>query len=118
MKKRIALLALASAFVATSLAQQPAPPAPAFAAPNLTPQGVAAMAANCAMCHGTQGRPTTGSSVVALAGRPAASTIEAMKAFKEGRRGDATIMHQIAKGYGDAEIAAMAAYFASQREGS
>jgi cytochrome c553 len=40
-----------------------------------------------------------------------------MKAFKDGRR-EATVMHQIAKGYSEAEIAALAAYFAAQREGS
>ena len=38
---------------------------------------------------------------------------EAMKEFKEGKR-EATVMHQIAKGYGEAEIAALAAYFAGQ----
>jgi sulfide dehydrogenase cytochrome subunit len=36
-----------------------------------------------------------------------------MRAFKEGKR-EATLMHQIAKGYSDAEIAAIAAYFARQ----
>jgi cytochrome c553 len=36
-----------------------------------------------------------------------------MKAFREAKR-EATIMHQIAKGYGEAETAAMAAWFARQ----
>ena len=40
-----------------------------------------------------------------------------MKAFKDGKR-EATVMHQFAKGFTDSEIAAMASYFASQREGS
>ena len=105
--------ALGCAFAAAALAQQPAPPSPAFAAPNLTPKGVRAMAANCSICHGTLGSPAPGSSVARLAGRPAESTIDAMKAFKEGKR-EATVMHQIAKGYTDAEIAAMATYFAAQ----
>jgi cytochrome c553 len=113
-----AAAAIASLAAAGALAQQPAPPAPAFAASNLTPKGVQAMAGNCAICHGTQGRPAPGSSVARLSGRPAESTIEAMKAFREGRR-EATVMHQIAKGFSDAEIAAMAAYFAAQsKEGS
>ena len=107
----------AAACAAAASAQQPAPPPPAFAAANLSPAGVAAMAANCAICHGTMGRPAPGSTVVRLAGRPADSFVEAMKAFKDGRR-EATVMHQIAKGSGDAEIAALAAYFAAQREGS
>ena len=117
MNKHLAMAAAACAFAASALAQQPAPAAPAFAAPNLTPQGVAAMAANCAMCHGTRGIPASGSSLARLAGRSADSTVEAMKAFRDGKR-EATLMHQISKGFSDAEIAAIAAYFASQREGS
>ena len=113
MKNRTAWLA--AVFTSAAFAQQPAPPAPAFVAPNLTPQGVASMASACAMCHGPGGTPAAGSSVARLSGRPGPSTIEAMKAFKEGRR-EATIMHQIAKGYSDAEIAAIAAYFAQQKE--
>jgi len=107
---------LAAAAASLACAQQPAPPPPAFAAPNLTDKGVRSIATACAMCHGTQGRAVEGSSVAALAGRPAAETVAQMKAFKEGTR-QATIMHQIAKGYSDAEIAAVAAYFAQQTSG-
>ena len=109
---RIAMLACGLA--ATALAQQPAPP-PTFTAPNLTPRGVRAMAAGCAICHGASGRPAEGSSVPRLAGRPADSFIAKMKDFKEGKR-EPTVMHQIARGYGDSEIAAMAAYF--EKEGT
>jgi cytochrome c553 len=104
---------LAAAAAAVASAQQPAPPPPTFAAPNLTQAGVRALAVNCAMCHGTQGRAVEGSSVAGLAGRSAAEIVAQMKAFKEGTR-QATIMHQIAKGYSDAEIAAMADYFSKQ----
>jgi cytochrome c553 len=104
---------LAAAAAAFASAQQPAPPPPSFAPPNLTGKGVRAMAANCAMCHGTQGRTVEGSSVAPLAGRTAPEIVAQMKAFKEGTR-QATIMHQIAKGYSDAEIAAMADYFSRQ----
>jgi cytochrome c553 len=117
MNKHLAMAAVACAFGASALAQQPAPAAPAFAAPNLTPQGVAAMAANCAMCHGTRGIPAPGSSLPRMAGRSVDSTVEALKAFRDGKR-EATVMQQIAKGFTDAEIAAIASYFASQREGS
>jgi sulfide dehydrogenase cytochrome subunit len=103
-------LAAAAAAIASA---QPAPPAPSFAAPNLTEKGVRALAMNCAMCHGTNGRTVEGSSVASLAGRPAAEIDALMKAFKEGTR-QATIMHQIAKGYSDAEIAAIAEYFSKQ----
>jgi sulfide dehydrogenase cytochrome subunit len=104
-------LALAAAFAAWG--QQPTPPPPAFAAPNLSEKGVRALAWNCAACHGTEGRAATGSAVPGLAGRPAGEIVEAMTQFKDGKR-PATLMNQIAKGYSDAEIAAMAAYFSKQ----
>jgi cytochrome subunit of sulfide dehydrogenase len=111
MRKRGAALLMAGWAIAAAgiaPAQTPAPP-PAFAAPNLTEKGVRDLAANCAICHGTMGRPAPGSRVPGLAGRTDIADI--LKQFKEGKR-EATIMHQIAKGYGDAETAAIAAYFA------
>jgi cytochrome c553 len=121
MKQRIAT-AVAGVLAAAALgaaAQQPAapaaaPPPPAFAAANLGEKGVASMAAACAMCHGTRGQALPGSPVPGLAGRPAADITGPMAQFKAGTR-PATIMHQIAKGYTDAEIAAMADYFSKQR---
>jgi cytochrome c553 len=109
---QLIVAALAAAALAAS-AQQPAPSAPSFAAPNLTDKGVGALTVSCAMCHGPDGRPVEGSIVAALAGRPASDVVAQMKAFKEGTR-QATVMHQIAKGYSDAEIAAMADYFSKQ----
>ena len=113
MNKTLALLA-ACAVAAPVMAQQPAPPPPAFAPPNVSPKGAASMAAACAMCHGSGGNPATGSSVARLASRSADRIVDAMREFKEGKR-EATIMHQIAKGYSDAEIAAIAKYFEAQR---
>ena len=71
------------------------------------------MAANCASCHGTDGRSASGSPFAALAGRPRADIVQQMAQFKSGQR-PATLMHQIAKGFSDAEIEALAGYFASQ----
>lgn len=100
-------------------AQQPAaapaaPPPPAFAPSDLSPSGVRALAANCAACHGTNGKTQPGSSVPALAGRPKESLVIAMQEFKDGKR-TATLMHQIAKGYSVEEIAALGDYFANQK---
>jgi cytochrome c553 len=94
-------------------AQQPAPPPPAFAPPNLTESGVRAMAATCAACHGTEGRPVAGSTVGALAGKPRDEHAQILAQFRDGKR-PATVMHQIAKGYSDAEIAALADYFSKR----
>jgi sulfide dehydrogenase cytochrome subunit len=71
------------------------------------------LAATCANCHGTQGRAVENTAVPGLAGLNATYLVEQMKAFKSGAR-QATVMHQIAKGYNDAQIDALAAYFAAQ----
>lgn len=111
---RFVLLAGAALTSAAALAQQPpAPPPPAFAASNLTPAGVRGLAANCAACHGTHGKAQPGSTVPGLAGRPKDQLVSIMQEFKDGKR-QATIMHQIAKGYSAEETAAMADYFSKQ----
>ncbi len=74
-----------------------------------------ALAATCANCHGTQGRAVDGAAVPGLAGMPAVYLVEQMKAFKAGTR-PATVMHQLAKGYSDAQIEQIAAYFAAQKK--
>jgi cytochrome subunit of sulfide dehydrogenase len=74
---------------------------------------VQGLAATCANCHGTQGKATIGSAVPALAGMPREYLATQLKAFKAGTR-PATIMHQLAKGYSDAQIEQIAAYFAAQ----
>ena len=74
-----------------------------------------ALAATCANCHGTQGRAVEGAAVPGLAGMPAGYLAEQMKAFKAGTR-PATVMHQLAKGYSDAQIEQIAAYFAAQKK--
>ena len=74
-----------------------------------------ALAATCANCHGTLGRAVEGAAVPGLAGLPASYVVEQMKAFKAGTR-PATVMHQLAKGYSDAQIDQIAAYFAAQKK--
>ena len=107
------ILAAAAATLATgfAVAQQPAPPA--FAASNLSPAGVRALAANCAACHGFQGHPAKGSDLAGLAGKPRSELLMALTQFKEGKK-PATVMHQLAKGYSDQELAALADYFSNQ----
>jgi cytochrome subunit of sulfide dehydrogenase len=76
---------------------------------------VAGVSATCATCHGTQGKAADGSAVVSLAGMPAANIILQMKAFKDGTR-SATVMHQLSKGYSDAQVVMIANYFAAQKK--
>ena len=109
---RLAVAAAAALLAAgTAAAQQPAPPS--FAPSNLSPAGVRSLAANCAACHGTNGRPAAGSTLAGLAGKPKDELLTAMKQFKQGSK-PATVMHQLAKGYSDEEIAALADYFSKQ----
>ena len=70
------------------------------------------LAASCAMCHGTGGHSVGGNA--ALAGTPKDALVRAMKEFQSGAR-PATAMHQIAKGYNDRQIDAMASWFAAQK---
>jgi cytochrome c553 len=70
------------------------------------------LAAGCAACHGTNGA-VRGDTVKPLAGAPADKIIAAFNAFKSGAQ-PATVMHQIAKGYSDDQLRAMAAFFAAQ----
>jgi cytochrome subunit of sulfide dehydrogenase len=74
-----------------------------------------ALAATCANCHGTMGRAVEGAAVPGLAGMPATYMAEQLKAFKAGTR-PATVMHQLAKGYSDAQIEQIAAFFAAQKK--
>jgi cytochrome subunit of sulfide dehydrogenase len=73
------------------------------------------LAASCAMCHGTDGR--SAGITDPLAGRPAQEIVTSVMLFREGKK-PGTIMNQIAKGYTDAQVAAIAAYFAEQKPAS
>lgn len=103
--------AIAAAWCGAAPAQEGAP---RFAPPNLSPSGVRALAANCAPCHGTEGRAVRGSAIGGLAGRKAGELRRLLMAFKNGEA-PATVMQQIARGYSDAEIAALSDYFAQAR---
>jgi cytochrome c553 len=69
------------------------------------------LAANCANCHGTLGQSS--GAMPSLAGLQTPYFVEQMRLFREGKR-QATIMHQIAKGYSDPQIEQLAEYYARQ----
>jgi cytochrome c553 len=75
------------------------------------PSNAAYLAANCANCHGTTGNAK--GAMPSLAGQPKAYLVEQMKTFRDGKRA-ATIMPQLAKGYTDAQIEAIADFFSRQ----
>lgn len=73
-----------------------------------------ALAATCANCHGTDGRAVAGQPMVRLAGLPKDTMVSQLRAFRDGTR-PATVMHQLVKGYTDAQVESIAAYFAAQK---
>ena len=71
------------------------------------------LAAGCAICHGTEGRAPS-KDLVPIAGLPKDYIVRQLADFRDGKR-PATVMHQLAKGYSDAQIDAMATWFAAQK---
>jgi cytochrome c553 len=69
------------------------------------------LAASCAACHGSNGNSVGGTPV--LAGLDAEHFKLQMKSFRTGERAS-TVMHRHAKGLTEAEIEALAIYFAAQ----
>ncbi|MDP1526166.1 MAG: c-type cytochrome [Rhodocyclaceae bacterium] len=67
----------------------------------------------CAGCHGTNGG-SAGMTMPSLASQSKASIVDAMKKFKSGDR-PSTVMGRLAKGYSDAEFAAMGEFFSKQK---
>ena len=77
------------------------------AAPELPPG-----ASSCTGCHAASAKVDT--AVPRLAGRKAADIVSQMQAFKTGEK-PSTVMGRIAKGFTDAEIEAIAAWYAQQK---
>jgi cytochrome c553 len=69
------------------------------------------LAAACASCHGPSGTAIPG-----LSGKDPAEILRIMQDFRSGKR-QATVMHQIAKGYTDEQVQAIAAFLAAQKPG-
>ena len=92
-----ALVVVCGAFTSSALAQDP--------------NAARAMAATCFTCHGTDGI-SVGGVPPGLAGQTKEHLLQQLMDFKAGKR-PATIMHQHAKGYSDAQLEQIAAYFAA-----
>jgi cytochrome subunit of sulfide dehydrogenase len=97
---RFVAIALASALANFAISQTPA-------SPNLGRN----LAAQCANCHGTNGKSVA--EVPSLAGQQASVIVQKMKDYRDGKL-PASIMHQLSKGYSDEQVALMADYFSKQ----
>jgi sulfide dehydrogenase cytochrome subunit len=89
--------------------------APARSADDVATLRAAALAATCANCHGTAGVAVDRGVVPSLAGMTRDNFIAQMKDFRGENTRKATVMHQIAKGYTEAQIEQLAAFFAAQK---
>lgn len=74
---------------------------------------VRSLAASCANCHGTAGVAQEGLESLADAGREELQ--RKLLDFKNGKK-PATVMHQLAKGYTDVELVALASYFSALKK--
>lgn len=70
------------------------------------------LAATCASCHGTHGRPR-GPAMPPLAGMKADVMLQALADYRSGRR-PGTVMPQIVRGYSEEQLRLIAGYFAAQ----
>ncbi len=72
-------------------------------------KNIAYLAANCANCHGTDGKSVT-PIMPKLAGHDSVFILESMRAYRSGEK-SGTIMPQLSKGYTDEEYVLLAEYF-------
>ncbi len=70
------------------------------------------LAQTCTNCHGTNGVSVGG--MPSIAGQDRDYLARQMRDFRDGKR-PATVMHQLAKGFTDPEIDALAIWFATQK---
>jgi cytochrome subunit of sulfide dehydrogenase len=109
------MLAAAAAAIAAALPLDALGQAPAGAAAPMAASVAAPLAAQgCIGCHGPNGAGVAIGDVPAIAGLEAQGLASALLAFRGNER-PGTIMNRVARGYSDAEIAAVAAYFAAQK---
>ncbi|SHL99583.1 cytochrome C [Rhizobacter sp. OV335] len=98
-----------SAWLALALA----PACSAVAQPSADELALRSLAATCAACHGTDGRPAPGSAIVGLGGRDRDDLLARLIGFRDGSR-PGTVMPQLAKGYTPAQLSQLAGWFAAQ----
>ena len=88
--------------------------APLAAGAQLRAQDVSVLAGTCFNCHGPDGRPP--GAIPELRGRGADDLLQRMRAFQAGTVPGATVMPRLMKGYDDAQLQALARWFAAPQE--
>jgi sulfide dehydrogenase cytochrome subunit len=70
------------------------------------------LASTCTGCHNISGNALPG--MPPVSGQSKEALLQKLKDYKEGKQ-QATVMHQLAKGYTDGQLESIAAYFAAQK---
>ena len=70
------------------------------------------LASTCAGCHNIKGDALAG--MPPISGQSKEALLRKLKDYKDGKQ-PATVMHQLAKGYTDAQLESIAAYYAAQK---
>lgn len=86
--------------------------APLAAGAQLRVQDASVLAGTCVNCHGPEGRST--GAIPSLRGHTAGYLLRRLRAFRAGQAPDATVMTRLMKGYDDAQVEALAQWFADQ----
>lgn len=114
--RRCALLLLVVSATAQAGPDSASTSAPALSSvfpPALAPVSVAVLAGACVSCHGPGGRSQT--AIPGFAGQREGLLRAQLLSFKEGTAPDATIMTRLMRGYDEAQIAALARWFAPEQ---
>ncbi|HLD14883.1 MAG TPA: c-type cytochrome [Burkholderiales bacterium] len=110
MRRKTALLFLLTTAGILALPACQTTPTDAPKAKPITAAAAANMGNNCFACHGPGGKSP--GSIPSLNGKSTDVIVKTMNDFKSGAR-PSTVMARHAKGYTDAEIAAIASYISS-----
>jgi len=89
----------------TGVGAPPMPPAPLPSAASMS-----VLAASCMSCHGPDGKSST--AIPSIAGQPESRLLARLQAFKADAVPEATIMTRLIKGYDEAQMRALARWFA------
>lgn len=79
-------------------------------AQELCPADVQVLAGPCAACHGPDGR--SAGAIPSIAGLPETTAFQRMMDLRDGNDASATIMPRLLEGYDEAQIRALARWFA------
>lgn len=86
---------------------------PLAAGAQLRVQDASVLAGTCLNCHGPEGRSSL--AIPSLRGHSAEYLLQRLRSFRAGTAPDATVMTRLMKGYDEAQLQALAQWFATEQ---